>query len=93
MSQKIMPSLQFKKRAPSSASAAEATTKQRITLSVKNAPFNFMGSPSLGVQPMKTCLHAWLRALDLDRYDASKWMFKIISKALNHIVASGYEAR
>jgi hypothetical protein len=88
-----MPSLQFKKRALSSASAAEATMKQRIAHSVKNAPFNFTGSPSLGAQPMKKCLHARLRASDFDMYDASEWMFKIMSKALNHIVASRYVAR
>jgi hypothetical protein len=50
VNRKIMPSLQFKKRAPSSASAAEATTKRRMAHNVKNAPFNLMGSPSLGVQ-------------------------------------------
>jgi hypothetical protein len=88
-----MPSLQFRKRAPSSASAAEAMTKQRIAHSVKNAPFNFMGPPLLGVQPMKKCPHAWLQALDSDRYDASEWMFNIMSEALNCIVVSGYVAR
>ncbi len=88
-----MPSLQLKKRAPSSASVAEATTKRRIAHSVKNAPFNFMGSPLLGVQPMKKFPHAWLRVSDLDRYNAFKWMFNIMLEALNHIVPSGYVAR
>jgi hypothetical protein len=47
---KIMPSLQFKKRAPSSASAAEATTKRRMAHKVKNAPFNLMGHSAAGVR-------------------------------------------
>ncbi len=88
-----MPSLQFKKRAPSSASAAEATTKRRIAHNVKNAPFNFMGLPSLGVQPMKKCPHALLRASNSDEYDASKCTFIIMSDARNQIVAFGYVAR
>ncbi len=67
-----MHSLQFKKRSLSSASAEEATTKRRNAHSVKNLAFNFMRLPLLGVQPMKKCPHAWLRASDLDRYDASK---------------------
>ncbi len=92
-SQKIIPLLQVKKRAPSSASSVEATTKQRIAHSVKNAPFNFIGLPLLGIQPMKKCPHAWLRASDLDRHNASEWMIKIMSKALNYMVASGYVVR
>ena len=93
VNRKIMPSLQFKKRAPSSASAAEATTKQRMAHKVKNAPFNLMGSPSLGVQPIKKWPHALLRASDSDKYDASECMFIIMSDARNRIVASGYVAR
>jgi hypothetical protein len=62
--QKIIPSLQFKKRAPSSASAADATTKRRIAHNVKNAPFRRMGSPSLGDHPMKKWPQARLRASD-----------------------------
>ena len=53
VNRKIMPSLQFKKRAPSSASAADATTNRRMAHNVKKAPFNLMGLPSVGVQPMK----------------------------------------
>ncbi len=51
VNQKIMPSLQFKKRAPSLASAAEETTKQRIAHKVKNAPFNLMGCHVLETIP------------------------------------------
>ncbi len=93
VNRKIMPSLQFKKRAPSSASTAEATTKQRMAHKVKNAPFNLMGSPSLGVQPIKKWPHALLRASDSDKYDASECMFIIMSDAWNRIVAFGYVAR
>ncbi len=60
--QKIIPSLQFKKRAPCSASAAEATMKRSIAHSVKNAPFNLIGSLSLGDHPIKKCPHAQLWA-------------------------------
>ncbi len=42
VSLKIVASLQFKNRAPSSAYAAEATTKRKIALRVKDAPFNLI---------------------------------------------------
>jgi hypothetical protein len=58
MSQKIIPSLQFKKRTPSLALAAEATTKQRMAHKVKHAPFNLMGLLSLGDHPIKKWLLA-----------------------------------
>ncbi len=77
----MMPSLQFKKRAPSSASAADATTNQRMAYNVKNALFNLMGLPSLGDQPMKKWPHALLRASDSDKYDALKCTFIIVSDA------------
>ncbi len=35
--------LQLRNRAPSLASAAEATTKRKMAHEVKNAPFNLMG--------------------------------------------------
>ncbi len=65
--QKIMPSLQFKKRAPSLASAVDATTNLRIAHEVKKAPFNLMGSLSFAVQPMNKCPQARLHALDSER--------------------------
>ncbi len=78
---------------PSSASAADATTKRRMAHNVKNAPFNMMGLPSVGVQPMKKWPHALMRASDSDKYDASECTFIIMSDAWNQIVASGYVAR
>ena len=93
VNQKIMPSLQFRKRAPSSASAAEATTKRRMAHNVKNAPFNLMGLPSFGVHPMKKWPHALLRGSDSDKYDASECTFMIMSDAQNRIVAFGYVSR
>ncbi len=93
VNRKIMPSLQFKKRSPSSASTAEATTKQRMAQNVKNAPFYLMGSPSLGIQPMKKWPHALLRVSDSDKYDASECTFIIMFDARNQIVAFGYVAR
>ena len=53
MRQKIFPSLQLRKRAPSSASAADETTNLSIAHKVKNAPFNLIGSPSIGIHPRK----------------------------------------
>ncbi len=51
--QKMIPSLQLRKRAPSLASAAEATMNHKMAHKVKNAPFDCMGLPSLGDQPIK----------------------------------------
>ena len=79
----MIPSLQFKKRAPSSASAADAMTNQRMAHNVKKAPFNLMGSPSLGDQLMKKWPHALLRASDSDKYDALECTFIIMSDAQN----------
>ncbi len=50
---KIIPVWQLWKSAPGSTSAADATTNLIMLKLVWNAPFNFIGSPSLGIQPMK----------------------------------------
>ena len=57
--------------------------------SVKNAPFNLIGSPSFGDHPMKKCPHARLCAFVSERYDASEWMFKIMLDARYQMVGSG----
>ncbi len=62
-----MPSLLFKKRAPSLALAAEATMKRRIMQRVKKAPFNLMGSPFVGDHPIRKWPQVQLRALDSKR--------------------------
>ena len=93
VSLKMIPSLQFRKRAPSSASAVEATTNRRMVHNVKNAPFNLIGSPSFGDHPMKKRPHARLCAFVSERCDASEWTFKIMSDARNRMVASGCVAR
>ncbi len=79
----IIPSLQFKKRAPSLALAADAMTNLRMAHKVKSALFNLMGLPSDGVEPIKKCPQALLWACASIRYDVSKWKFIIISNALN----------
>ncbi len=89
VNQKIMPSLQFRKRAASSALAAEATTNQRSVHKVKNAPFKRMGSFVLGDHPIKKCPHALLRASVSERYEATECMFIIMSEAWKRTVASG----
>jgi hypothetical protein len=93
VSRNIIPSLQFRNRAPSSASAAEATTNCRMVHNVKNAPFNLIGSPSFGDHPMKKWPHARLCAFVSERYDASEWTFKIMSDTWNRMVAFGCVAR
>ena len=67
---KILACLQFRYRAPSSTSAAEATTKYKIAHSMKNAPFNLIGFVGPGFHPMKKWPHALLCALASDKYDA-----------------------
>jgi hypothetical protein len=67
MSQKIVAYLQFRNNAPSSASAADATTNLRIAHNVKNAPFNLMGLVGSDFHPIKKCPHALLWAFALDR--------------------------
>jgi hypothetical protein len=69
---KIMPSLQFRKRAPSLALVAEATPKQRMVHKVKNAPFSLIGLLSFSDQPMKKCPHALLHAFVSGKYDVSE---------------------
>ncbi len=53
VSLKIVACLQLRKRAPSLASAAEATTKRNIAHRVKKAPFNLMGLVGSAHQPIK----------------------------------------
>ena len=70
VSQNIVACLQFKNNAPSSASAADATTNLYIAHKVKNAPFNLIGCVGLVFHPTKKCPHAWLCVFALDKYDA-----------------------
>ncbi len=48
-----MPSLQLRKKVPSTALAAEAMTKHRMAHNVKNAPLSLMGLPLFTFQSMK----------------------------------------
>jgi len=93
VSLKIVACLQLRNSAPNSASAADATTNRKIAHSVKNAPFNLMGFVGSAFHPMKKCPHALLCAFAADKYDASEWMFRIISEVWNLMVASGLVAR
>jgi hypothetical protein len=78
---KIVACLQFRKRAPSSASTAEATTKRNIAHRVKKAPFNLMGLVGSARQPMKKCPQAQLWAFASKRYEASEWILRIMLEA------------
>ncbi len=93
VSQKMTPSLQLRNRAPSSASATDDTTKRSMVHSVKNGPFNLMGSPSFGSHPKKKWPHARLWAFVSGRYDTSECMFNTMLDARNRMVASGCVAR
>jgi len=88
MSRKIVACLQLRNNAPSSASAADATTNRKIAHNVKNAPFNLVGFVGSAFHPMKKCLHALLWALASDKYDASEWIFNTMSDKWKHTVAS-----
>ncbi len=66
---KIIPSWKFINNAPSSASAADATSHLKIEHNVWNVPFSLMGFPSLGTELMKKWPHAWLRAFSSLKYD------------------------
>jgi hypothetical protein len=81
VSQNIVACLQFRKRAPSLASAAEAMMNHNMAHRVKKAPFNLMGLVGSARQPMKKCPQALLWAFALERYDVSKWMLRIMSDA------------
>ncbi len=81
MSLKIVACLQFRKRAPSSASAAEATTKRNIAHRVKKALFNLMGLVGSAHQPMEKFPQAWLWAFASERYKVSEWILRIMSEA------------
>ena len=56
---KIATCLQLRKRAPSSASAAEATTKRKTAQSVKNASLSLIGFVASGFHPMKKWPQTW----------------------------------
>jgi hypothetical protein len=81
VSLKIVTCLQFRKRAPSLASNAEATTKRNIAHRVKKAPFNLMGLVGSVRQPMKKCPQAQLWAFASERYEASEGILRIMSEA------------
>ncbi len=72
MSQNIVACLQFQNNAPSSASAADATTNLNIAHKVKNAPFDLIGCVGLGFYPMKKCSHARLCVFASNKYNASE---------------------
>ncbi len=77
----ILHSFTFKKRAASSASAADAATSLRITHRLRIVPMRRMGSLGVRSQPRKKCPAAQLRALVMERYDASECVLRIMSEA------------
>jgi len=88
VSRKKFACLQLRNNAPSSASAADATTNRIIAHNEKNSPFNLMGFVGSAFHPMKKCPHALLWALASDKYDVSEWIFNIMSDAWKRTVAS-----
>ena len=81
MSRIILASLALRKRAPSSASAADAATNRRMVHKMAMAPLSLMGLPSRGMLPKKKYPDALLFESFELRYDASEWTFKIMSEA------------
>ena len=77
----ILPSLAFMNNAANSASAAEATTHLSMPHMINIAPFSLVGLPFTGTLPVKNPPAILLLARDLERHDASEWMFNIISEA------------
>jgi hypothetical protein len=71
----------------------EATRKRNIAHKVKNTPFNLMGLVGSAHQTMKKIPHAQLWALASKRYDAFKWILRIMPEAWNMIVALGCVAK
>ena len=78
----ILPSWAFMNNAASSASAADATTSLRMPHMMNIAPFNLMGLPFTGTLPIKKSPAVLLFARDLERYEASEWMFNIMLETL-----------
>merc|ERR1712086_64647 len=76
-----LPSLIFKNKAPSSASAAEQTTICSMPHETNMFPFIWMFSPFLGTPPKKKYPASLLRARDSERYDASECMFSTMDDA------------
>jgi hypothetical protein len=81
VSLKIVVCLQLRKRAPSSAPAAEATANHNIAHRVKKAPFNLMGLVGSARQPMKKIPQTRLWAFASKRYEASECILRIMSEA------------
>ncbi len=79
----------FINNAPSSASAADDMTSRMICEMLRKAPL-FVGMSSF--DDMNMCPPARLRALGLDKYDASLWMASTMSLALSVRMASSCDA-
>jgi hypothetical protein len=75
------------KHAPTSDSAAEATTFLMMEATLRMEPF--IVSCYRGLSPQKDRPPRRLRAFETERYEASLWMCNIISEARYLMVASG----
>jgi hypothetical protein len=73
--------------------AADVTMNRKIVVLTWKAPFNQMGLLSFGIHPRKKCPQALLRAFASKRYEASEWMFMIMSDAWKQTLASACPAR
>ena len=81
MSLIILASFAFRKRAPSSASAADDATNFRTVHKMAMAPLSLMGSQSRGMLPRKKYPDALLFESFALKYDASECTFRIMSEA------------
>ena len=71
----ILPSLQFRNKAPNSASDADATTNLRILHITSREPFSTIGQFDIDLLHRKNWPVTQLHACVSERYDVSEWMF------------------
>jgi hypothetical protein len=86
---RILASWALRKRAPSLALAADATTSFRMVQVIQIATFSLIGSPLTGMLLRKKYPPAQLRARGTDKYDALECTLSIMSDARYRILASG----
>ncbi len=91
MSQIARASWVLTNNAPNSASAVDATTSFNIVHVMWTLLLRKIGSPFCGTLPKENYAPALDHALLAERYDALRWIFRIISDAWNQITAFGLE--
>ncbi len=89
ISQRIFASRALRKRAPSLAFAADTSTSFRMLHVIWMLPLRKIGWLWTGRLPRKKYPPAQLRALPVDKYDASECTLRIMLEVRNFMTASG----